>query len=95
MREPKPNRALAPAALVVAGLLLPAGFVSHGHDDRTVDGHDHDCVICCLRDHTVVATASAPAPEAPGPLAPAAASTRCRRDFGTALGPRLTRGPPA
>lgn len=95
MKEPKRSRALAPAALVLACLLLPAGFVSHGHDDRILDGHDHDCVICCLHDQSGLARAVTPVPAAPVALAPAAASTCQGRGFATALGPRLTRGPPA
>ena len=60
MKKPKPSRANAAAALVVACLLLPAGFVSHGHDDGNLDGHDHDCVICSLRDHSVLVVPVAP-----------------------------------
>ena len=92
--KPKPRRAIAAAALVVACFLLPAGFVSHGHDDGNIDGHDHDCVICCLRDHSVLVPAAPPALAPPAPLAPTAASTRKARSFGITLEPRLSRGPP-
>ena len=92
---PKPGRAIAAAALVVACCLLPAGVVPHGHDDGSLDGHDHDCVICSLRDHSVLVPAAAPALTPPAPLAPAAASNRAGRGFGTTLEPRLSRGPPA
>ena len=91
----KPSRPIASAALVLACLLLPAGFLSHGHDDRNFDGHDHDCIVCCLRDHSTLATAAAPAPAAPAALAPVAAPTRRGCALLTALDPRLPRGPPA
>lgn len=93
--KPKPSRAVAAAALIVACFLLPAGVVSHGHDDGSLDGHDHRCVLCCLRDHSVLASAPAPALAPPAPLAPGAASTRKGRGFRTTLEPRFTRGPPA
>ena len=91
----KLSRPIASAALVLACVLLPAGFLSHGHDDRDFDGHHHDCIICCLRDHSTLATAAAPAAAAPAALAPVAASDRHRSTFWTALDPRLARGPPA
>ena len=91
----KLSRPIASAALVLACVLLPAGFLSHGHDDRDFDGHDHDCIICCLRDHSTLATSAEPEPAAPASLAPAAASARQRRGGRIALDPRLTRGPPA
>ena len=95
MKKPKPSRAIPATALVVACLLLPAGFVPHGHDDGSLDGHDHDCVLCCLRDHSVLAPAAAPALAPPASLAPAAAPNRAGRGVGTALDSALTRGPPA
>lgn len=97
MPKPRPSRAIASAALALAlaYLLLPAGFVSHGHDDGSSDGHDHDCVICCLHDQSGLARAVTPVPAAPVPLAPAAASACQGRGLGAALGPGLTRGPPA
>ena len=91
----KPSRSIAFAVLVLAFALLPAGFLSHGHDDGHFDGHDHHCTLCCLRDHSTVATAAAPAPAAALPLALVAASTRHRRGFRTAPDPHPTRGPPA
>ena len=91
----KPSRPIASAALVLACVLLPAGFLWHGHDDRDSGTHDHDCIICGLRDHSTLATSAEPEPAAPAPLAPAAASTRQRRGGRIALDPRLTRGPPA
>ncbi len=93
--KPKPSRAIASAALSLACFLLSVGLVSPGHDDGSLDGHDHDCVICCLRDHSFLAPAAAPELAAPSPLAPVAASTRHGHGFGTALDPGLTRGPPA
>ena len=93
--KPKPSRAVASAALVLACLLLSTGLVSHGHDDGSLDGHDHDCVICCLRDHSILALAAAPEPAPPTPLAPVAASIRHGHGFRPALDPGLTRGPPA
>ena len=92
---PKPSRAIAAAALVLACLLLPAGVVSHGHYDGSLDGHDHDCVICSLRDQSVLVPAAPLALAPPAPLAPAAASNRAGRGFVTALDSGLTRGPPA
>lgn len=94
MPKPRLSRA-ASAALALAYVLLPAGFVAHGHDDGSSDGPDHDCVICCLHDQPGLAPAVAPDPAAPVALAPAAASTCQGRGLGTARGPRLTRGPPA
>ena len=91
----KPNRPIASAALVLACVLLPAGFLSHGHDDRDLDGHDHDCIVCCLLDHPTLATAAEPAPAAPAAPAPVAASARRGRVLRTALDPHLPRGPPA
>ena len=91
----KPSRPIASAALVLACVLLPAGFLSHGHDDRDLDGHDHDCIVCCLLDHPTLATAAEPAPAAPAALAPVAASARRGRVLRTALDPHLPRGPPA
>ena len=91
----KPNRPIASAVLVLACVLLPAGFLSHGHDDRDFDGHHHDCIICCLRDHSTLATAAAPAPGAPAALAPVAAPARRGRVLPNAFEPRLPRGPPA
>ncbi len=91
----KPSRPIASAVLVSACVLLPAGFFSHGHDDGDFGGHDHHCTVCCLRDHSTVATAAVPAPAAPVPPALVAASTRRRRGFRTAPDPRSTRGPPA
>ena len=93
--EPKPSRAIAAAALVVACFLLPAGVVSHGHDDGNLEGHDHHCVLCSLRDHSVLVVPVAPALAASAPLAPAAASNRAGRGSDAALDSGLTRGPPA
>ena len=91
----KPSRPIASAALVLACALLPAGFLSHGHDDGDFDGHDHHCTLCCLPDHSAVATAAAAVPAAALPLAPAPASTRRRHGFRTTPDPHPTRGPPA
>ena len=91
----KPIRPIASAALVLAYVLLPVGSLSHGHDDRDFDGHDHDCIICCLHDHPPLAPAAAPAPAAPGALAPVAASACLGCVLRPALDPRLARGPPA
>ena len=93
MTKPSPSSAFA--VLVLACALLPAGFLSHGHDDGDFGGHDHHCTLCCLRDHSTLATAAAPAPAAALPLALVAASTRHRRGFRTAPDPHPTRGPPA
>ena len=90
----KPSRPIASAALVLACVLLPAGFLSHGHD-RDLDGHDHDCIVCCLRDHSTLAPAASPAPAAPAALAPVAAPARRGCALRTALDLRLARGPPA
>ena len=94
MKNPKPSRAIATAVLVVACFLLPAGVVSHGHHDGSADGHDNHCVLCSLRDHSVLVPA-APALAAPAPLALAAAANHAARGFDTALDSGLTRGPPA
>ncbi len=91
----KPNRPIASAALVLACVLLPAGFLSHGHDDRDLDGHDHDCIVCCLRDHSTLTMSAAPAPAAPAALAPVAAPARRGCVLRTEFDPRLPRGPPA
>ena len=92
----KPSRPIAFAVLVLACALLPAGFLSHGHGDGDFDGHhDHHCTLCCLRDHSTVATAEAVAPAAALPLTLVAASTRRRRGLRTAPDPHPTRGPPA
>ena len=91
----KPSRSIAFAVPVLAFALLPAGFLSHGHDDGDFDGHDHHCTLCCLRDHSTVTTAVAAAPAAALPLALVAASTRRLRGFRTASDPHPTRGPPA
>ncbi|MCY3847039.1 MAG: hypothetical protein OXH69_26255 [Acidobacteria bacterium] len=93
--EPKPSRAIASAALVVACFLLPAAVVSHGHDDGNLDGHDHHCVLCSLRDHSVLVVPVAPALAAPAPLAPVDTSDRAECGLWTALDSGLTRGPPA
>ena len=95
MTRPKASRAIASTALVLACVLLPAGFVSHGHDDGSPDGHDHDCVVCCLGDHSVLAPAAAPVLAAPAPLASPAASNCAAPGFRTAFDSGLTRGPPA
>jgi len=91
----KPSRSIAFAVPVLAFALLPAGVLSHGHDDGDFDGHDHHCTICCLRDHSTVATAEAATPAAPLPLALVAAPTRRRHAFRTEPDPHPTRGPPA
>ena len=91
----KQSRPIASAALVLACVLLPAGFLSHGHDDRDFDGHDHDCIICCLLDHSTLATAAGPEPGAPRALAPVAASACLDCVLRPPLDPRLARGPPA
>ncbi len=91
----KPSRPIASAVLVLACALLPAGFLSHGHDDGSFERHDHHCTLCCLRDHSTVATAAAVAPAAALPLALVAASTRRRHSFGTTPEPHPARGPPA
>ena len=91
----KPSRPIASAALVLACALLPAGFLSHGHDDADFVGHDHHCTLCCLRDHSMAATAAAATPAAALPLALVVASTRRRRGVRTAPDPHPTRGPPA
>ena len=91
----KSSRPIASALLVLACALLPAGFLSHGHDDGDFDGHDHHCTLCCLRDHSTLASAAAPAPAAVVPLALVAASTRRRHGVRTVSDPHPTRGPPA
>ena len=91
----KPSRSIAFAVLVLACALLPAGFLSHGHDGGDFDGHDHHCTLCCLRDHSIMSTAAVAAPAAAVPLALVAASTRRRPGFRTASDPHPTRGPPA
>ena len=91
----KPSRSIASAALVLACALLPAGFLSHGHDDGDADGHEHHCTVCCLRDHSTAATAAVAAPAAVVQLALVAATTRRRCGFQTAPDPHPTRGPPA
>ena len=90
----KPSRPIAFAVLVLACALLPAGFLSHGHDDGDLGGHDHHCTICCLRDHSTVTTADGAAPAAAVPVALVAAMTRCRHGFRTTPDPHPTRGPP-
>ena len=90
----KPSRSIAFAVLVLACALLPTGFISHEHDGD-VGGHEHDCILCCLRDHSTAAPTAAPAPAAPAPLAPAPSSPRHRNRFRTAPDPHPTRGPPA
>ena len=92
---PKPSRPIASAALVLACALLPAGFLSHGHDDGDFDGHDHHCTLCCLRDHSTVATAAAATPTAALPLALGAAPIRRPHGFRITSDPHPTRGPPA
>ena len=89
--KPKPSRAIAAAALAVACFLLPAGVVSHGHDDGNLDGHDHHCVLCGLRDHSVLVPA-APALAAPAPLATA---VRVEPPGARFRGPRSTPASPA
>ena len=91
----KPSRPIASAALALACALLPAGFLSHGHDDGDFDGHDHHCTLCCLRDHSIMSTAAVAAPASQVPLGLVAASTRRRHGFRTAPDPHPTRGPPA
>ena len=90
-----PSRPIASAVLVLACALLPAGFLSHGHDDGDFDGHHHHCTLCCLRDHSAVATAAVAATTAVVPLALVAAPTRRRHGFRIAPDPHPTRGPPA
>ena len=91
----KPSWPIVFAALLLACVLPAAGFFSHGHDYGDLRGHDHDCIICCLRVHSTLAMATAPVPAAPVLLAHAAAPMRDRRGHKAALGARTTRGPPA
>ena len=91
----KPSRPIAFAALLLACALLSAGFVSHGHDHGDLGGHEHDCNLCCLRDHSTLATTSAPAYAAPVMSAHAVASMRDRRDHKPSPATHTTRGPPA
>ena len=86
---------IAFAALLLACALLSAGFVSHGHDRGDLGGHEHDCTLCCLRDHSTLATTSAPASAAPVMSTHAVASMRDRRDHKPLPATRTTRGPPA
>ena len=91
----KPSRSIAFAALLLSCVLLSAGFVSHGHDHEDVGDHDHDCTLCCLRDHSTLTTTTTPVPAAPVMSAHVVASARDRRGHQAPLGARTTRGPPA
>ena len=83
------------AALLLAWVLLPAGFasVSHEHDGGH-SGAEHHCEICCLQDlFPGISTAAAS-------LTPDLATSRAapwRRSSGcdAALVTQATRGPPA
>ena len=91
----KSSRPIAFAALLLACVLLSVGVFSHGHDDEGLGGHDHDCTLCCLRDHSTPAATSALVSAAPVMSAHAVASVRDRRGQQPAPATRTTRGPPA
>ena len=90
-------RPIAFAALLLAYVLLPAGFLLHGHDEGDATGDDpRHCVICCALHHAAAASAAEPAVTAPDvAVRPAAARTRRGIGPGATLGIRPTRGPPA
>ena len=86
---------MAFAALLVACVLLSAGLFSHEHDDGDSGRHDHDCIACCFPDFAAIASAAAPTPSTPEPVACAAEATSRGNTRGATLGTPLTRGPPA
>lgn len=90
----KPNRPIAFAALLLACVLLSAGFFFHGHDDEDPGSHDHDCITCCLPHYAALPTAAAPTPSIPELAACAAEATSPGDARGVTLGTPLTRGPP-
>ena len=89
----KPNRPIAFAALLLACVLLSAGFFVHGHDDDP-GSHDHDCITCCLPHYAALSAAAAPTPSTPELAACAAEATKPGDARGVALGTPLKRGPP-
>ena len=86
---------IAFAALLLACVVLPAGFFSHEHDAGDPGSHDHDCITCCLPHYAAIASAAAPAPSPPELAACAAEATSPGDARGATLGTPLTRGPPA
>ena len=86
---------IAFAALLLACILLPAGFLHHGHDEGDASGDHHHCVICCVAHHSAVASAAVPAASNPDLTARATATPRRGNTRGATLGIRPTRGPPA
>ena len=91
----KPSRPNALATLLLACALLPAGFVSHGHDDGHAGDHDHDCVICCVQHHSPVTASAAPLLSTPNLAVRFAASSSHRCGLDATLTTPTTRGPPA
>ena len=89
------SRPMAFAALLVACVLLSAGFFSHEHADGNSGSHDHDCIACCFPDFAAIPPAAAPTPSTPEPVACAAEATSRGNNRGATLGAPLTRGPPA
>lgn len=87
---------IAFAALLLACVLLPAGFFLHGHDEGDAGADDHrDCVVCCLLHHAAMAPAGVPAAWTPDVTARATPRPHRGNTRGTTLGIRPTRGPPA
>ena len=88
-------RPAALAALLLACVLLPAGFFSHEHDDGDPGGHDHDCITCCLPHDAAVASDAAPSLSTPELTTRAAEKTRRGSAPSATRGTGPTRGPPA
>ena len=87
---------IAFAVLLLACVLLPAGFFLHGHDEGDAGADDHhDCVVCCLPHHAAMAPAGVPAARPPDVTTRAAATPHRGNTRGATLGIRPTRGPPA
>ena len=92
----KPNRPLAFAVLLLACVLLPAGFFPHDHDGEHAGGDDrHHCVVCCHPHHAAITSAAVPAASIPDVAVCAAPTPNRGHTRDTALGIRPTRGPPA
>ena len=91
----KRRRPITFAALLLACVLLPAGFFPHEQDERDATGDHHHCVACCLAHFAAIApTVTTPTAGLDLAARSAPATSRGMRSVAT-HGAHLTRGPPA